>query len=214
MRRRQRDELGLVGVILTIVIVWALLAVLLLTRTLIAAQDINHTVVAIRDNVKGAENHLNTACAPSNCPTQSLPILVTTVNLAQQINTAAAPLTGQLAQVKMDTASINSLVGTILTSANSINTTVQSIHSLVLSIGSTVGTIHSTFVSINSDVVGHITPGLTVANTQQVATIESDVNAIKANTDIIDGQAKGILVQAKEICADTLLVVGVICHGG
>lgn len=207
MPRRQRDELGLVGVILTIVIVWALLAVLLLTRTLIAAQDINHTVLAINSSVGGAEAHLAQGCTTTttNCPTQELPILVTTVNVAQQINTAAAPLTGQLAQVKADTASINNLVGTILRSANSINTTVQSIHSLVLSIGGTVGTIHSTFVSINSDVVGHITPGLTVANTQQVATIESDVNAIKGQTDTIDGQAKGILVQAKQICADVIL---------
>jgi len=214
---RRRDEQGLVGVILTIVIVWALIAVLELTRTLIAAQDINHTVLAIQANVAGAEGHLNETCgapgsqaASATCPTQSLPILVTTINTAAKINTAALPLSGQLAQVKSDTGSINSTVTSILQNATSINNTVVSINSLALSIGGTVGTIHSSFVGINADVLQSITPGLVYANGTQVATIESDVTSIKGDLDTIDGQAKGILTQAQEICADAPNLVGLL----
>src|SRR6201996_1741880 len=160
MRPRRRDEQGLVGVILTIVIVWALIAVLELTRTLIAAQDINHTVTVIKASIAGADQHLGQSCTPGNCPTQELPILNTTIGTAGQILTAAQPLSGQLAQVKSDTGQINTTVTSILQNAQSINTTVVSINSLALSIGGTVGTIHSSFVGINGDVVGSITPGL------------------------------------------------------
>jgi len=201
MISRRRDEDGLVGVVLVIVIVWALLAVLELTRTTVAAEEINHTVTVITGNVGAANTHLNTGCAPGNCPTNALPVLNTTINLASQINTAAVPLTGQLATVKTDTGQINTTVMGILANAQMINTTVQSIHSLVLSIAGSVGTIHSSFVGINGLVQNQITPGLIKA-TGQAQVVVDQVNAIVHDTDTIDGQAKGILVQAKDICAD------------
>jgi hypothetical protein len=200
---RRRDEKGLVGVILTIVIVWALLAVIELTRTTIAAQEINHTVVVITGNVTAANSHLNTGCVSGNCPTNALPVLATTVSVANQINSEAAPLTGQLAQVKNDTASINATAMSILQNAQSINTTVVSINSLALSIGASVGSIHNSFVGINNNVTDRITPGLQTAANGQVATIVADVNVIRGDLDNIDkNEAAGILVQAKDICAD------------
>jgi hypothetical protein len=217
---RKRDEGGLVGVVLTIVIVWALIAVIELTRTTVAAEEINHTVLAITASVSSANGHLSTGCASGNCPLNALPVLNTTISLAQKIQTDAQPLSMQLAQVKTDTASINTTAASILSSAQSINTTVQSINSLVGSIGSSVGSIHSSFVGINTNVATAITPGLVRASDSQVASIVSSVQAIKADTDTINGQAIGILGQAKDICADSavsllgLKVTGTICAGG
>jgi hypothetical protein len=201
MLSRKREEDGLVGVVLVIVIVWALLAVLELTRTTVAAEEINHTVTVITGNVGAANTHLNTGCEAGNCPQNALPVLATTISLAQQINTAALPLTGQLAQVKNDTASINTTAMEILANAQSINTTVVSINSLVGSIGASVGTIHASFVGINGLVQNDITPGLIKA-TGQAQVVVDQVNAIVNDTNTIDAQAKGILVQAQDICAD------------
>jgi hypothetical protein len=201
IRRARNDENGLVGVVLVIVIVWALLAVLELTRTTVAAEEINHTVTVITGNVGAANVHLSTGCAPGNCPTDALPVLNTTIDLASKINTAALPLTGQLATVKTDTGQIDTTAKAILGNATSINTTVQSIHSLVLSIAGSVATIHSSFVGINGLVQNDITPGLIKA-TGQAQVVVDEVNAITHDTDVIDGQAKGILVQATAICAD------------
>jgi hypothetical protein len=199
---RKRDENGLVGVVLTIVIVWALLAVIELTRTTVAAEEINNTVASvIQPAVISANGHLNTGCEAGNCPSNALPVLSTTETLAAKINTAAVPLSAQLAQVKMDTGEINGTAQMILTNATSINTTVQSINSLVLSIGSSVGSIHNSFVGINTNVNNDITPGLVTA-TNQAAIVVNEVNAIKTDTDTIDFQAKGILVQAEGICSD------------
>jgi len=200
---RLRDENGLVGVILTIVIVWALLAVIELTRTTIAAEEINHTVLVITGSVSGANSHLNTGCVAGNCPTNALPVLATTVSVANQILAEAKPLSAQLAQVKSDTASINTTAASILTTAQSINTTVVSINSLVLSIGASVNSIHNSFVGINSNVTSRITPGLLQAGNQQVPTIVADVNVIRSDLDnISSNEAAGILVQATNICHD------------
>jgi len=224
MLRPSRDEHGVVGVILTIVIVWALIAVIELTRTTIAAEEINHTVLNITASVSSANNHLATGCAANNCPLDRLPVLVTTINLAGQINTAAAPLTGQLSQVIADTHSINNTVPQILQNAQSINATVQSIHSLVLSIGGSVNSINSELSGVNADVQTVGSPGGSLSVQQinrSVDTIIGLAEGIKSDTATINGQAAGILNQAAApngICADhpvkvasVLPVLGPIC---
>ncbi|MGH9125866.1 MAG: hypothetical protein ACRDZ8_14240 [Acidimicrobiales bacterium] len=219
-----RDEKGIVGVILTIVIVWALIAVIELTRTTIAAEEINHTVLNITASVSSANNHLATGCAPGNCPLDRLPELVTTINIAGQINTAAAPLTGQLSQVIADTHSINNTVPMILQNAQSINATVQSIHSLVLSIGGSVNSINSELSGVNADVQQVGAPGGSLSVQQinrSVDVIIGLAQGIKSDTATINGQAGGILTEARGICADhpvnvasILPVLGPICTGG
>ena len=221
MFRANRDESGIVGVILTVVIVWALIAVIELTRTTIAAEQINHTVLNITSSVSSANNHLATGCAANNCPLDRLPVLVTTISLAQQINTAAAPLTGQLNQVISDTHSINSTVTSILQNANSINNTVQSIHSLVLSIGGSVGSINSELSGVNADVQELGTGGnlSTQAIDRRLDVVIGLAQGIKSDTSTINGEAGNILTQAQGICADKAKLLGIglvgpICSGG
>jgi methyl-accepting chemotaxis protein len=210
MAMPKRDERGLVGVVLTIVIVWALIAVVMLTRTLVAAQQIQSTVVGIKGSVNGANSHLNTGCNPgqanNTCSSTALPVLTQTEALASQINDAAKPLTGQLGQVVTAANSINGTVSQILANATSINGTVHTINASATSIGGSVNQIGASLSGVNSDVI-NIQQGIVAINAK-ADTIIAVVQGIKGDTATINGQAGAILVQAQNICGDKLEPLG------
>ncbi len=214
MSSSRHDERGIVGVILTIAIVFALVAVVELTRTLSAAQQINTRVQDITASVKGANTHLNTGCEPQNCPSNALPVLATTEKIVDQIDVAAKPLTGQAGDILTTVNSIDSTGKSILATATSINGTVHSIGGSVGTIGASVRTIQGSINGINSDVVaikGSGNLGLGVVGINQRADIViGQVNAIKADTGTINAQAGGILVQARAICNDRIQLLGLI----
>ena len=219
----RRDEQGVVGVILTIVIVWALVAVVMLTRTLEAAQQINTRVIDITASVSGANKHLNTGCnqaQPSTCQATALPVLSQTEDIAKQIDTAAKPLTGQAGQILTSVNSINTSVTSILTTAKDINGTVHSIGGLVGTIGASVGTIHSNLSQVNTGFItvkgtGAFGPGVSDINHRAdvILGLISPVNGIKADTATITAQAGAILVQAQDICHDKPVtpLLGPVC---
>src|SRR5690242_5784173 len=93
---RFSDEAGLAGKILVGVIAWALGAVLLLTNTLVAAQQIDTRVDRITHTVGPIDHDLD-----------SVALAIKTNDLAGQILTAAKPLSGQADQVIQATTSID-----------------------------------------------------------------------------------------------------------
>lgn len=220
MRSRRHDESGIVGVILTVVIVWALVAVVMLTRTLQAAEQIDTRVTDITASVNGINGHLNTGCntaSPSSCDAQALPVLKQTEELAKQIDTAAKPLTGQAGQILADVGSINQSVTSILASVLSINGTVHSIGGLATSINGTVHSIQGSINGINSDVItirgsgapGVFDSGVSGIDSRLTAALGT-INAIRADTDTITTQAGQILVQAQNICHDKVQIIGFV----
>jgi hypothetical protein len=217
MRSRRHDESGIVGVILTVVIVWALVAVVMLTRTLQAAEQIDTRVTDITASVNGINGHLNTGCntaTPSTCDAQALPVLKQTEDLAVQIDTAAKPLTGQAGVILNDVNSINSSVTSILASVLSINGTVHSIGGLATSINGTVHTIQGSINAINADVVaikgsGFLGSGV-ISIDQRLDLALNTISAIKADTDTITTQAGQILGQATQICQRKVTVLATI----
>jgi hypothetical protein len=220
MATTKRDESGIVGVILTIVIVWALVAVVMLTRTLEAAQQIDTRVVDITASVRGANSHLNTGCnqaQPSTCDAAALPVLSQTEALVKQIDVAAKPLTGQAGQILTDVNSINTSVSSILATAVSINGTVHSIGGLAGSINSTVHSIQGSINGINADVVtikgsGGLDSGVTGINNRAslILGVINPVTGIKADTAMIAAQAGAILAQAQGICADHAVSISLL----
>ncbi len=209
MRRpTRRDERGLVGVVLTIVIVFALIAVVELTRTLEAAQSINTTVVGIRGSVSKIGNNLNTGCnAQTNagCSSDALPVLNTTVDLVKQIDAAAKPLSGEAAQIITAATSINATVAQILKTASSINATVHSIGGAGGSIGASVNGINSSLGAVNVD-VSQIKDQIVAINGHADAAAGL-VNGIKGDTATINAQAGGIQDQAHRISCDHPVLV-------
>src|SRR5260221_9432948 len=95
-RNRFRDEAGLAGKLLVGVIAWALGAVLLLTNTLVAAQQIDTRVDRITHTVGPIDHDLD-----------SVALAVKTNEIAGEINAAAKPLSGQAGPIIDTTATIH-----------------------------------------------------------------------------------------------------------
>src|SRR2546427_1792639 len=85
---RLTDERGLAGKVLVGVVAWALGAVLMLTSTLVSAQQIDNRVHRITTIVTPIDHNLD-----------SVNLTIETNRIAQEILTAAKPLPGQLDQV-------------------------------------------------------------------------------------------------------------------
>jgi len=192
MAPRRRDENGVVGVTLTIVIIFALIAVIELTRTVVAAQQINHRVMDITGSVVGANAHLNTGCdtkTEGGCSTTALPALETTKQLTSQINDAAKNLSSQAGQILQSVNSINQTVagpGGIQANATAINGTVHGIDGSASSINSLVHSIGGTFNNLNP-VVTSIGSGVAAIN-GRVDNVMGSVNGIKGDTTVINAK--------------------------
>lgn len=192
-------------VVLTILIAWALLSVMFLTGTLLAARSIDRSVAVIKPNVDeiGTEaGFIDQARIIQNTSTK--------------INRAAAPLTGHL-ETTLEVASkgidpklkrilgkvgqINSVAGEINGTVLQIGTTVDQIfgsasqiNTSVNSIGSSVQTILRTARGINGDVRNILSSGNSIL---------SRVNSIdRGVATIVGGLASPINETAKNIKQD------------
>jgi len=160
-------------VVLVVLIAWALLSVLFLTGTLLAARSIDRSVQVIKPNVIeiGDEGAFIR---------QAKTIADATV----KIRAAAAPLSGHLART-LTTADkcIDPKLKSILGKVGNINETAGSINGTVLEIGSTVDSIFSNADSIN----------------RSVKSIGSSVQTVDAATKTINASARGILGSGNSI---------------
>jgi len=132
------------GLVLVIVIFWALAAVLMLTGTLINAREIEDTVEVINGEVSSTDG--------IDKDLDSVRELRQTERSVESIRDAADPLTGQADQIISAAGAINRSAKSILSTAGSINTTAKSINSTVLSINSSVNSIGGSVVQINQRV--------------------------------------------------------------
>lgn len=132
------------GLMLVIVIFWALAAVLMLTGTLINAREIDETVEVINGEVSSTDG--------IDKDLDSVKELVQTRRTVVRIRDAAEPLTGQADQIISAATSIDRSVKSILGTAGEINTTAKTINESVTSIGSSVDSIGSSVVQIHSRV--------------------------------------------------------------
>lgn len=172
MRRRLSDQRGLAGGVLVGVVAWAFVAVALLVTILMTANHIDERVAFIRRQVSPIDHDLD-----------SVKLLESINARAAAIDTAAAPLSGQLGVVKDHTDSI-------LSKAAAIDDTARTINSTVHSIDGNVNDIHGSARSINSLV--HSING-TVRNIDaNAASINGSVHSILGSFESIDTTAKVI----------------------
>jgi methyl-accepting chemotaxis protein len=135
---RGRGEAGVVGANLAIVLAFALFAVIQLTRTTIAAEQIDDKVRVIVGEVEPIDEELN-----------AVPILDEVDRSAREILVAAQPLTGLLNEVVGSAGSIDTTVSSILSNATSINGTVRGIGGTVSSLQPVVRSINDGVAAIN-----------------------------------------------------------------
>jgi hypothetical protein len=171
------------GVVLVVVVLWALIAVVLLTGTLINARQIESRV-----------KQVNAAVDPIQGHTAQINLAKRTVVLTSEIKAAANPLSGQLQQVIVAAGNIDRHVVSILSHAQAIGgvvatigSTVQAIGSNVQGIGSSVASISHSVSSINSSVNGiHSDVSTVYGNVGQFnagTSISTDVNGISGTLD-------------------------------
>ena len=177
-----RGETGLAGKILVGIVAWALGAVLLLTNTLVAAQQINSRVDRITNTVGPIDHDLD-----------SVALAVQTNETAQKILTAAKPLSGQADQIIQATASIDG-------SAKSIDSAVAQIGGSVKGIDNNAQSINGTVVDINKTVKGINGTARTISGT--VNSIDGNVAAIGGSVHSIADRLGAVLDTARLIRGD------------
>lgn len=193
MPQQRLTSSALPGVMLVIIVIWALAAVLMLTSTLGAANRIEQHVDSINSDVGPIDAELDT-----------VPVLVEVSQTAAQIREAAAPLSGQLANVVEDVGSIDASAKTILTSASTINgavktinTSANEINGSVQEIGSTLNAIESSANEINGSVDS--INGSFVGINNSVQRIQNNLVSTSNQVDVLTGQIQGIKVDTGTI---------------
>jgi len=136
--RRLVGQSGVVGANLAIVIAFALFAVIQLTRTTIAAEQIDDRVKVIVGEVGPIDQELN-----------NVPLLDETDRMAADILRAAQPLSGQAGEIITTAQAIDAKVVSILGNATSINGTVKNINGNLSALQPTVRSINDGVATIN-----------------------------------------------------------------
>lgn len=182
------------GLVLVILIFWALAAVLMLTGTLINAREIEDTVDVINTQVSPIDEELN-----------NVKVLEETTRSTTKILAAAEPLSGQADQIIGAAGRIDKNAKSILGTAGSINKTAKSINGTVNSINGSVNSIGSSVVSINGTVnsiggkvasinrlAGSILTFVGPPNATDATSIQASVNRILGSLGNIDRDTKSI----------------------
>jgi methyl-accepting chemotaxis protein len=190
---RRLTSTALPGIMLVIVVLWALTAVIFLTGILAAANRIESRVGII-----------NNALTPINTELDVVPILTNVVNSANQIRDAAANLSPTIARVTDSAASIDQslnqvegAVPLINQSAKQINASVQTINESVNTIGPNLQTVTGLVGTINES-VDNID--------QDTAGVLNNVYDIRSRVVLATSQADDIIRNVRQIKGDAAFI--------
>lgn len=174
------------AIMLVVVIAWALAAVYLLSRTLIAAHDIDNRVAVINGELAPINQDLDavrladaTAEISGNIREQTdtlSSLLKGTVNSVKSINSSADSILASAREINTKAHSINE-------TAASINTNVHSIGSRLSAIGADVASIHGSVESIGASFVGIL---------DEVQSIDPGAAGINRRANTVLGLGEGI----------------------
>ena len=181
-------------VVLVILIAWALLSVMFLTGTLLAARSIDRSVAVIKPNVDEIGTDAGFIAQAK-----------TIEETSAKIRTAAEPLSASLADtLKVASKGIDPKLKSILGKVGRINSVAGDINGTVLQIGSSVDGIFSSVSAINgsaSSVGGNARSILTSAQGVNASSrnILSNAGSILSRVNSIDRGAALIVKQSTEI---------------
>ncbi|MEO7397401.1 MAG: hypothetical protein ABIW84_02450 [Ilumatobacteraceae bacterium] len=181
MRNILSGSRGMSPVVLVILIAWALLSVIFLTGTLLAARSIDRSVSGVT-NRTGAdgkpEKNIKTTVEEIGREGKFIDEARKTVQISTAIRKAAAPLSASLGRT-LETADkgIDPKLKSILGKVNDINGVAGEINTTVLGIGSTVDSIYTSVIAISGS----------------VKSVTGDVGTIRVSANEISGSARSIL---------------------
>jgi len=187
---RRLTSQALPGIMLVIVVLWALTAVIFLTGILAAANRIESRVGTI-----------NSALTPINSKLNTVPVLTSVSNTANQIRDAAQNLSPTIGRIADSASSIDTSLKQVNDAVGPINKSAKQINGSVLDINKAVGTIAPNLVmvlgsarSINSYV--HSIDG-------ELAGTLDNVYDIRSRVVVVTGQADDVIRTAQGIKGDT-----------
>jgi len=217
MRNILSGARGMSPVVLVILIAWALLSVIFLTGTLLAARSIDRSVSGVTGRVddKGKpEKNIYDTVQEIGKEGKFIAEAKKTVAISTAIRKAADPLSGHLARtltiadkgILPRLNKINGKVVGIIDVAGKINQNVVSIHGTVGTINSSVGEIGNSVSSIGSSVRSIDRATKTI--NQSARGILGSLSEVLSLVQHIDGSVNTIVGQANTISgvADTILV--------
>lgn len=201
MARQRLTAPALPGIMLIIVILWALTAVIFLTGTLAAANRIESRV-----------GQINTSLTPINSKLNTVPVLAKVSDSANQIRDAAANLSPTIGRIAdsagtIDTSlkQVNDAVGPINKSAKQVNASVVTINNSVRPINAGLanvvgltGTINGSVRSINDELTGTLNQALLA----------------KGRVVLINDEAADVILSARGIKGDTGSISAIVGVAG
>jgi len=203
---------GMSPVVLVILIAWALLSVIFLTGTLLAARSIDRSVSGVTNRVDEngkPEKNIATTVKEIGAEGKFIDEARKTVQISTAIRKAAAPLSASLGRT-LNTADkgIDPKLKSILGKVGTINATAGEINGTVKEIGSTVDSIFSSVISINGHVkhIGSLGVNIRTSANQingSARSILGSLSSVFARTQSIDTKVTTINGQAKTILATT-----------
>jgi len=202
MRSALNGTRGFAGIMLVLIIVWALAAVLMLTGTIIAASRIDDSVAVIKPEVSDIDGE-----------TELVALAKKTAKTTDKIRDAAEPLTGELVKtlaaaksIDKTAKSIDGNLRTTLARASTINGNVLTIGGTVGQINGNVNTIGSTVRAINSN-ARSINASARSINSSALS-INASARSIDVNTKSINASVRGIRGSGSTILSRVVVIDG------
>jgi hypothetical protein len=199
-------------VVLVILIAWALLSVIFLTGTLLAARSIDRSVSGVT-NRTGAdgkpEKNIKTTVEEIGREGKFIDEARKTVQISAAILKAAKPLSPSLGRTdQVAKTGIDPKLKRILGKVNEINEVAGRINTNVVGIHGTVDTIFTSVIEINQKVkhIGSLGVNIRTSANQingSARTILGSLSSVLALVQHIDGTVDGIIGQAKSVKAVT-----------
>ena len=189
---------ALPAIMLFVIILWALIAVFMLTRILASAVEIDDKVA-----------YITTQTSPIDRETDGVRLAGETVVISTEILDRADGLTGMFAEIVKSGDGIEASAVAILDSAQKINSSVKtingsarSINGIVVGINSQLESVHANADSINTSV--HQILGSFNGILGEVITIEDRLDRASAE------QADPVLALVRGIKGDTATIIGLV----
>ena len=208
MRNILSGSRGMSPVVLVILIAWALLSVIFLTGTLLAARSIDRSVSGVTHRVDAngkPEKNIKTTVEEIGREGKFIDEARKTVQISTAIRKAAAPLSASLGRT-LETADkgIDPKLKRILGKVNDINDVAGKINTNVVGIHGTVDTIFTSVIEINQKVkhIGRLGGTIRTSANEingSARSILGSLSSVLALVQHIDGTVDTVIGQAKSV---------------
>lgn len=201
MARTRLTSQALPGIMLVIVILWALTAVIFLTGILAAANRIESRV-----------GQINTSLTPINSKLNTVPVLTKVSDTANQIRDAASNLSPTIGRIADSASSIDASLKQVGDTVGPINKSARAINASVLQIGQSVGTIGPGLANVRG-LTGTINASVHSIDGELAGTL-NNVYDIRGRVALVTGQADDITRSARGIKGDLASISAVVGVAG